>query len=216
LTATVLSAAEPPNEAKSAVSNPLSEIWANFMPGTRDIYSLEPEFYGRAGTASSDDEGIPDRKSLLDQIAGAIQDAKGDKPHPAFAVSSTGRKALQSATETIASGREPQQTFRPDEEITIVFFSRPAGSRVQLQKVVRDANAIDVFYRFYADGLTAMTSHVALIPLGRLPAGKYHVKFVQLPMGAREQGVGGELMEDWERQLICRAFSFTVEEPVLK
>jgi hypothetical protein len=66
-------------------------------------------------------------------------------------------------------------------DITLVFYSRLSGSYVHLRRVIRDGNVITLQYRFVAHGSREITTHFALVQLGKLPAGKYEVKTVQLP-----------------------------------
>lgn len=218
-----VAAAETPNEQANTVTIPLDQIWAIFMPGTQDLHTLEPEvFSSEASKLPPDVHAQRARESLINQIGAHLQPEPADKPgpakknpnpRPAFAVLGTGREALQAAAAVFAQGQKPQQSFPEGSEISVVFFSYQAGSRVQLVKVERENNVIQIRYRFFADGLTAATSHIALIPLGDLPVGKYQVEITQSPMsGTFKHSSTGQVMSDWGQKLICQPFSFFVED----
>src|SRR3972149_9633631 len=213
--------AEPPKERADTVTIPLDQIGANFMPGTRDIHTLEPEVFSmEASRLPHDVQARRSRESLIHQIARKSQPEPVEKdgpaimpnPRPAFAVLGTGREALEAAATVFANSRKPRQSFPEGSEISVVFFSYRAGSRVQLVKVERPGKTIRVHYRFFGDGLMASTSHLALIPLGELPAGRYQVEIVQSPMGNRYTQAAGQIMKDWGDRLVCQPFSFAVSE----
>jgi hypothetical protein len=218
-------AADPPSKQldSGTVTIPLDQIWANHMPGTRDIYSLEPDIFSTdASSRPAEERARRSDESLLNQIGSRLQPSpvvnpgpvKIPKPRPAFAVLGDGRKALEAANSVLIQERESQESFPAGSELSLVFFSHQAGSRVHLVAVLRRGFTIEIRYRFYADGLAMRTSHIALIPLGQLPAGKYHVEISQSPMGDRFNGVAtGKVMKDWGQKLVCSPFSFSVDDP---
>jgi len=203
---------------------PLDQIWADYTLGTRDILKLEPEvFSSEASKLPPDVHAQRARESLINQIGAKFQSAPKEKPgpvqrpkpRPAFAVLGTGREALEAAAAVLAHGQQPQHSFPAGSEMSIVFFSYQAGSRVELVKVERRGETFEVHYRFFADGLTMSTSHLALIPLGSLPPGKYRVEIIQAPMSGRfPHSETGQIMEDWARQLVCQPFSFSIVQQV--
>jgi hypothetical protein len=201
------------------VTIPLERIWAEYMPGTRDILTLEPEvFSSEASRQPPDVQARRARDSMINQIARKSEPGPVEKdgpaimprPRPAFAVLGTGRKALEAAARVFAQNQKPRQLFPAGREISVIFFSYRGGSRVQLVKVEREGQTIRIHYRFFDDGLMASTSHLALIPLGKLPVGKYEVEIVQSPMGSRFRQAAGQIMKDWGDRLVCQPFSFSV------
>jgi hypothetical protein len=203
-----------------AVKIPFDQIWADLMPGTRDIDTLEPEvFSSEASRQPAEDQNRLARESMINKIAAKLQSAPMDKagpvtipiPRPAFAVLGTGRDALRAASDVFAEGQKPQQSFLVGSEISVVFFTYQAGSRVELVHVERGNNVIQIQYRFFDDWLTMTTSHLALIPLGQLPVGRYQVEIVQSPMDGRFLCQDEcHVMADWGRRLVCQPFSFSV------
>jgi hypothetical protein len=61
-----------------------------------------------------------------------------------------------------------------------------------------------------------LTTHFALIPLGKLKPGKYQVKFVQMPIESDEppdhRQVGQLESDEWVNQIISKPFNFRVTE----
>ncbi|MBA3484768.1 MAG: DUF1559 domain-containing protein [Pirellulales bacterium] len=93
-----------------------------------------------------------------------------------------------------------------------MFFSYPAAYHLRLTKVERDGESITVRYRYQPHWSAESTVHFALIPLGRLPARKYNVKFEQDPMEQKYQDAG--FLRVWqERKTVALPFSFTIYEP---
>ena len=208
------------------VTIPLDQVWSDYTPGTRDILTLEPEvFSSEASERPVKERDRLARNSLINRIAAKLQPAHKEKPgptimpvpRPAFVVEGTGRAALAAACDVFEGTHVLQKTFPPGRDLGIVFSSCQAGSRVELRKIEREGKTIKIYYRFYADGLTMTTSHLALIPLGQLPAGDYRVEIVQLPMDGKAGGkfagdYAGRIMSAWGRELVCKPFSFSVVE----
>jgi hypothetical protein len=206
--------------AEEAVEIPLGEVWAYGMPGTRDVQELEPEAYGREARSLSESEQFERiNKSIIQQIRQSLQlesnsDAQGrKKPGKAFAVVGTGREALIEA-KTILSGRkEPQTSFPADSKLSIVFYSLEAGSYVHLTSVDRQGNRLYIHFQFVPHFTAEVSSHFALIPVADLPSGKIEVPIVQEPM-KDEYGIRKEpkINSDWQEQVICKPFSFIIEQ----
>ena len=132
----------------------------------------------------------------------------------------TGIDALRRAHAVFAEGKKPRDTFAPESAITIVFFSYQFGTYVHLQQVELRENIIDVEYRFVPHGEIYLTAHFALIPLGKLPIGKYQVRIIQAPP-VQESRVGGHealklnrrnrtLEKESGLRFVCGSFAFSV------
>jgi len=105
------------------------------------------------------------------------------------------------------------ETFRADKEMTLVFFTHPASYYVRLKKAERRDNHITVYYEFEPHASPEVTVHFALIPLGVLPAGEYHVRFKQIPMSRKYRDAGFEPVPPEAFYIVCRPFTFTMWEP---
>jgi hypothetical protein len=146
--------------AEDAVEIPLDQIWAWDMPGTINIQTLE--------------KGTPSEDWLMTKIRDE-QHSKGwmAKAGSAFAVEGTGLKALENAYDIIL-GKQSRPTSLSG-EVSVIFFSLAAGNYVHLTNVERDQNTINVRYKFVRHEEKHLTRHFAIIPLGKLPKGKYKV-----------------------------------------
>ncbi|MCC6491522.1 MAG: hypothetical protein IT424_00705 [Pirellulales bacterium] len=178
---------------------PLKEIWALNMPGTRDIHELEPK---------------PDADNSLMAIIGrAINARYGRKVGKAFAVAGTGREALDAAFRVITG--QPKWSLKPlrgGHEASIVFFTHYSHYYVHLARVARDGNAIRVEYELTPHHTDDLTSHIALIPLGPLPAGVYEVNIIGKSMSKKLIDKGFEEVDDERRELIVSSsFEFEVD-----
>lgn len=208
------------SHAEDSVEIPLSEIWALRMPGTRDVKELEPEAYGPEARALSETEQFQRfNSSNTQQIRNSLElepdsDAPGPKkPGKAFAVVGTGKKALTEAKEILSGRKKPQSSFSANSRLSIVFYSLQSGSYVHLTSVERQGNRINIHFQFVPHFTDDMSDHFALIPVMQLPHGEIEVQIIQESM--KDQygiGEGLEANSDWQDHVICKPFSFTVEQ----
>ncbi len=191
--------------AKEAVEIPLSEVWALHMPGTKDLSATTDESPVQHTTPKH--IVIPQRKLL-------------EKPPEAEAMSGlavygTGRRALTFASIGLAT-RNPDvcSPLYSTEEISIAFFSHPCNYNIYLDHVERRGNVIKIRYRCVPHYTPEVTVHLALIPLGKLPAGVYQVEITQAPLDQKYLDAGFEpLSTEAAQKIVCQPFSFTVEDP---
>lgn len=206
--------------ADGVVEIPLSEIWALDMLGTRDVKKLEPEAYSHEAMSLPESEQFERiEKSIIYQIRHSLQlqrdsNAQGPKkPAKAFAVVGSGKEALVEANSILAGRKAPQNTFPANSKLSIVFHSLEAGSYVHLTSVKKQDNKIAIYFQFVPRFTADMSTHFALIPVSGLEAGKIEVQIVQEPMKDRYGiGKGLEANPDWQEQVICKPFSFTIEQ----
>jgi hypothetical protein len=196
----------------------LDQIWAFEMPGTHDIRELEPDKFGERTRSLPSDQ----RFRLLDesktfQIYAAIKKAHPSNENgaqPGFAVLGTGAEALDGAYNVLVKGEKPDETFPLDSNVTLVFFSRLAGQYVHLKRIERHNNKFDVGYQVVPHLTTNSTWHLALIPVGKLPIGKYQVQVSQLPGGKDKTGhLVGKFSASDAQHIVCGSFSFSVVDP---
>jgi hypothetical protein len=188
---------------------PLDKIWAYEMPGTRNILDLDGASKERPG------DGLLRSINESDFRRAAQMKFKG-AARPGFAVSGSERAALRAAHAVFVDGAKLRTAFSPDEEITIVFFSVPMSRyRVRIQEVRRKLNEIEIQYQLEPSIDGRNFENFSLIPLGKMPAGKYHVEMVQVPRELKpvESKLGLKALDkDWSRNFLCKPFSFTVAE----
>jgi hypothetical protein len=204
---------EAPQGAVQTIT--LDQIWAFEMPGTHDIRELEPDKFGESTRNLPSNE----RFKLLDesltfQIRAALKrdnSAKAGMVRDGFAVIGTGREALDGAYNVFVKDQKPSSSFPLDSNVTLVFYSRLAGQYVHIDEVKKETNTIEIRYQFVPHLTTNSTWHLALIPVGKLPIGKYQVKITQSSGGKDKTGhlVGGLPTSEAQR-IVCGSFSFSV------
>jgi hypothetical protein len=122
---------EEQNATSEVVTIPLDQIWANDMPGTRDIDKLDP------------------KRPLAYEIRRAIGFPTRDKEaDPSFAVSGTGLEALRQAHAVLVKGKQRHATLPADRDVTLVFFVHETGPFVHLKMVERRDTNFDIYYHF--------------------------------------------------------------------
>lgn len=174
---------------------PLDQIWAQDIPGTRDFRELLVE-------------PLLEKERLVCSVASK----SGKSLKAGFAVRGKGLEALRQVRPVLVEKEKPQQTFLEDTEISVFFFSHQATSYVHLHRVERIGNVINIRYRFVPHDSENMSGHSALIPLGKLPSGKYRVNVIQSPMEQKYVDWGFRpISEEIARRIVCHSFSFVVE-----
>jgi hypothetical protein len=170
---------------------PLKDIWALDMPGTKNLRELDGK--------------------LIDQIAAALPYLSSNqtaKPERGFAVRGEDRQALAEAANILTQGVQSKNSFAPNDHMTLVFFSHPCGQYLYIQKIERQNFTITVSYEFIPHDSKDMAAQFALIPLGTLPAGKYDVEYVPLPLDSKFVNQGYKAAKP--EYVTCKSFSFTV------
>lgn len=168
----------------------LDAVWAHGIPDTQSLHKLEPDL--RDATR---EEFL--KKSVLNQIRKSL--AKPPKERtPGFAVAAkTPREAMLAARDALRGKK--QETFTPDDELWLVFYTYEYGAHVRLDKIEGE---FTIHYHFHHTGRLDNDSHIALIPVGKLKAGKYPVQLKQ----------GESTADDWAKpkpvpeEIVCSEF----------
>jgi len=182
--------------ASSDVVIPLSEIWAWDMPGTKDIHKL--------GTKKLK---VP-LGTLQTGPIDMLERLKKKRAEPGFLVNGLGQVALEAAHKKLPAGTKPSNKFVEGSELSLVFFCHGLGRSCHIQNVKRKSNTVHITYHFYPRGTENLTAQVALIPLGKLPAGEYKVKFKQIALD-KKLGIPPLVGVDTTLS-VCQSFSFSV------
>ena len=130
-----------------------------------------------------------------------------------LAVAGSGRATLQAAHAIFVGGQKPRDKFSSDEDVSIVFRTSGAAYRIRLQQIHRKGNEIEIRYQLDPSVDKRYFDNFALIPLGKLAAGKYCVEMRQIPHEPTpvETKYGFKpLDEEWSRNFLCKPFSFSV------
>jgi len=165
---------------------------------------------------------------------------KGVNMPPGFAVVGTNLdlKAVQQMHDVLVEKQSPRHSFQAGSEITLVFFSYKPAPSTQLHRVDRAGNRIEIRYRFVPSHsgssihFRIAPGFFALIPLGKLEAGEYHVNVMKSALirtfyspdyvpehpgqdriiQATNDIVYKPISREEARKMVCTPFSFTVEE----
>ncbi|WP_442483381.1 hypothetical protein [Aeoliella sp. SH292] len=150
----------------------LDEVWALDMPRTRDVRELDPASFGRTPRDLAEEQRIEVARRYRSSSVVAIKNALNNGPlresntPQAFAVTGTGKTALENF-ERIASGQcDVPETVPADQSISVIFYSLPSGYYVHLDRVqqVGPAN-IEITYRLVPHMSRASSVHFAIIPI---------------------------------------------------
>jgi hypothetical protein len=113
----------------------LDKIWAEYMPGTRNVRELEsvPEYVELPTLETLL------RDSLVARISHALSDrpTEGEKAGPAFIVTGTGKEALRKTADVLTKKVEPAETFPPNIDLTFVFYPTFRTSRFEFLRISR-------------------------------------------------------------------------------
>jgi len=213
--------AETPSEHPKSKEIPLDQIWGYKLPGTRDVRELEPKADPKL--LSKELEGLSPvdaERRMSDEFTRRLDHRKilkalnmrpkaDETAGTAFVVAGTGKAALANAALVFAGSKERQTVFPPDADLSLVFYSYDCGRYVRLRSVDRWSNFITVRYQFVAHATMEITKHFALIPIGKLSEGDYHVKVEQLaPFD--ERGLPPKPISE-PQSIVSGSFAFVVQ-----
>jgi hypothetical protein len=179
----------------------LDEIWAYKMPGAREIEEFSTLADMRRMGSVFESWYLRSERLKFKDLA-----------RYGFAVEGSDVVALRAALAAFASDEKPRREFSADDEITIVFFSEPSGGNyVRIEQVELEDDKVEIQYRLEPYMELALSTSFALVPLGQMPAGEYHVEMRQLPRDQKFIEMGYmEFDEDWSGGVLCKPFSFVV------
>lgn len=140
---------------------PLKSIWAYDMPGTQDVRKLSKELANNLAT-------------WLMRRTG-----EGGKAGKCFLVYGDGKYALQGATNVLMAGAN-RPTELAGTEASLVFYSLVAPGYVTIDSIEREERKVTVRFKVTTHQEALSTTHFALIPLGKLPEGKFEVEVVEI------------------------------------
>jgi hypothetical protein len=205
--ATVAIAAESNSES---VEIPLESVWALGMPGTRPVQELElPRDW--TGVSDKDRHQLSAHVGIGWSLNPRVLPPRGASAGEAFVAPGHGLDALWQAHAVLYRKAERFTRLSADKECTLVIYSYPAGGYVHLKKAVRAGTEITAELEIVPHVETVVSSHYALIPLGVLPAGKYHVNVEVAPLAQKFVEIGFKPMTAQEiKRSICQSFDFEI------
>lgn len=169
------------------VEIPLDQIWALDMPGTKNAQKL----------AADDSAKI--RRVLVNRAAERV------KVGPCFLVTGEGKEATSNAAKVIVDGKSPAKTLPADKDLSLVFYSFFAPGYVHIQSVHRSGSKVAVIYQVVTHRTLSATVHFAVIPLGKLPAGKVTIETIELP------SVTPYAKQELTERAVCDSCEFTIQ-----
>jgi hypothetical protein len=92
----------------------------------------------------------------------------------------------------------------------VVFFAHETQPYVHLHKVERQDNSVNINYRFVYHEEQDTNRYFALLPLGKLPSGRYDVNVVRAKKYERKEFP--QPSDEVARRIVCGAFLFTISE----
>ena len=190
----------------------LKDIWAFGMPGTKNVKELQ-----KIPSGLSNEDLL--EQSLVAQIQAALHrrniPGPGEPPRPVLVVKGVRTEALKEASRLLRemnqlkTKKEPELIQPLGQDLTLVFYSYLCGRHVHLTDVEMAGSRITLKYRFVEHTSNNMTTHFALIPLGKKLKGKIKVRVVEEPpLDERGQTVD---LHPLDRNLICDSVTFKVE-----
>ncbi len=192
-----------PGLSKGAIDIPLDQIWSYHRPGIRNIRQ------------NLDLKELPQPFTLLS--TGSLEQLyrlEKDRAEPGFVVAGKGQEALVAAHEKLPEGEKPANVLPAGTEISVVYFSHGYPVGINLHRVERRGNTIDIRYRFDVAGLDTSSNDLVLIPLGKLPVGEYHANMIEIPSEMHRVLSAVDLAEVHLR--VCQSFSFSIVDAIKK
>ena len=179
---------------------PLKSIWALSMPGTIDVQKLNPKVDLSKLSRQEATKALPTRRIV--SVLSRHRPKEGEQAGPAFVVEGVGEEALKNAEAVLTKQRrDPPRYFPPDKELSLVFYAFSAY-RVHIESIDKEEKQIVVKYRRIPHLDMKMTTHFALIPIGKLSEGTKYIKIEQLPP---EDGTKLDL-----RRFVCDSSAFHI------
>ncbi len=197
---------------EDAVVIPVYKIWALDMSGTRDLDELIP----------AREKSVLARRRYLTNLREALAPKQPvEKAATGFAMAVNPRRIrpieMITIREVLRFSRR-SNSVPVTEEVGVVFYSNASAYRVELEKVQSRGSVIDIRYRLapyqVVDPSKKTSVDLAVIPLGKLPAGEYRVEMTRSPMDQKYLDAGHKPVSDEQAgRFICQSFTFEVWNP---
>ena len=182
---------------KAAKVIPLDHIWAQSMPNTKRISALDPR---------KDEPNAMSAVSAINRLLSIRSSEENAKAGQCCLVEGEGKESLYSAL-AIIEKRQPIPEFMPaGKPLTLFFYTHFAPGYVCLDSVYWEGTRLKVNYKVVIHQTTEATIHFALIPVGKLSAGKINVDVIEVkpPIAYRNQAVAD--------RAVCDSCAFDIKE----
>jgi len=182
------------------ITVPLKSIWGGHLQGNRMFGQFDLDM--PPGLAPS---------LLGVDIDKALATPPADAAKPGFVVLGKSGEALLGAHAVLVENKKPLAPIPANSEVSLVFFTYASDFSAHLHDVEVDGHDITVRYQFVPETIKDLKSTYALISLGKLSAGDYHVAMTQLPMDQKYIQRGSKPPSDEDvHRLVCQPFAFSV------
>jgi len=160
------------------ITIPLETIWGYYLPGTKDIYELEGDkFKGMSGRERM-------KHSLVDnslwRLSGRFRPPEGGVAKGALVVAGENLDALKQANAFFNDAKTRPSELPADTDLTLVFFCSIGNPSVLLDKVQKKNDEVVMKYHFHLTRTRTAKEYIALIPIGKFPAGTIKIKIERL------------------------------------
>ena len=158
------------------------------------------------------------REKTVDEIEQALayKLPKDNAPKAFVLPRSSDIFTLRTAWTTIASAVRAHSfnyvapKCKATEHVTVVFFSHPSAYYIYVHEIEFKDNTVQVKWQAVPHKTPAATTHLALIPLGKLPVGECRVDFDQLDLAPEFREEGFTWIGQTQRY-VSISFDFKVE-----
>jgi hypothetical protein len=183
------------------ITIPLKSIWGGRLQGTRMFGQFDLEM---PPGMNASELGVGINKAL------SIVPTEAAKP--GFVVLGKSSEALRGAHAVLAENKKPLAPIFANAEVSLVFFAHGIDYSAHLHDVEIDGHNVTVRYQFVPETIKDMVPTYALISLGKLSEGTYHVAITQMPMDEKYIKRGSKPPSDEDvRRFVCQPFAFSVE-----
>lgn len=170
---------------------PTDSVWGYGFQSAKDLRSLNPDSYGRPVDGIS--PGEVHRRFLTSDVLRLSRHFQSkslqiDKPNscPCWVVVGDGEEALNQAVAVLLE-KTPQPAILPsDRPLTLVFASPGTSYAFRLVDINWECKRLIIRYAYTHRQNLSMSAPIALVPLGKLPTGKYKVIFKPIEIDPSE------------------------------
>lgn len=181
---------------------PLKSLHALNMKDIPSVYELEPKL-DRSRLSKAELLKVSDVEKLRVALSKRPKGVAG----PVLVVPT--EVALKAAN-GILKGEEMPRWLPTDTDLSLVFYAFLNGRYIWINNVEREGNLITIKFEAVQHTSADMTQHFALIPLGKLAPGTYHVKVEEVPSLPPDGKTATPLPN--KRGIISDSMSFGVRE----
>lgn len=199
LTASLLAAMAcvSPSRTEEPVEIPLADIWALRMPETTSIGEMPSDAVAESGKRAF---------SLGQELLKAVQ--LGERDKQGFAYSGDPGLGLLRYEDYLS--KKATSSCKASEPCFLLLFTYPSVRYAHIKRVTRAGGKVVVSIERTPHQTRNITSHLAIIPLGKLSQGDYSVAFESKRLPPESPYAATEPSAKVLLQAVCQPFDFSV------